>query len=163
MRLKQRYLAAVSRGINPGGLIGAAGISAKREPAAMLLMRWTAGDAAASAELLALFVHKLTSKAYRENGRKLSPIDARRIAAAVLTHYSAPNCAACNGKGFQAISGAPSLSARQCDACKGSGSREFDKLFIKGDVWLARWMSAELSRSEVIAERELVIALGVGR
>lgn len=56
--------------------------------------------------------------------RKINPAGASRLGTQILSHWLNDVCPACHGLKYMAIDGAPALSDKQCQPCKGTGRRK---------------------------------------
>lgn len=70
--------------------------------------------------------------------RKIDPSGASRLGTQILTHWLNDVCPTCHGLKYAAIDGAPALSDKQCQPCKGTGRRKLPyggpKLEVVRDV-----------------------------
>lgn len=76
--------------------------------------------------------------------------DAWKIAKEMLAWWCDGVCTACDGRGYEAIQGTPSLSDNLCSHCHGSGKRPYprDAAHI--------WMEQELGRLTAIGAAEVM-------
>jgi hypothetical protein len=117
----------------------------KLAPLAVPLERLFAGDSRAATEIVA----KLAEMAWyqgRNMDIRISRPLAYDIACACLAWHRNGTCRACGGHGFDLIPGVPSLSAHQCQTCRGSGKILFDAQFHADLAPLARWLVTEMER-----------------
>jgi hypothetical protein len=88
----------------------------------------------------------------------LSRVQADDLSKAVLGWYRHGICQPCGGTGYQIIPGTPALGD-QCTHCHGTGRLDFDRQFREDVRELARWLSAEIDRSQVAAGRAAMAML----
>jgi hypothetical protein len=86
----------------------------------------------------------------RRKDRRLNGPDAHKIAKEMLAWWCDGVCEACDGRGYEAIQGTPSLSDTLCTHCHGTGKRPYtrDAAHV--------WMEAELSRLSAYAANEVM-------
>ncbi|QIM51612.1 hypothetical protein [Hydrogenophaga crocea] len=82
--------------------------------------------------------------------RKTLKGDAWKIAREMLAWHCEGVCTACDGRGYEAIQGTPSLSDNLCSHCHGSGKRPYprDAAHV--------WMEQELNQLSAIAANEMM-------
>lgn len=136
-----------------------AGVEVRGSPLGIALMRLFAGDNTAAADLVRVMSRALVGKAWHWEKTALPEVEAEDMARAVLAWYRDGVCKVCGGHGKEKLVGAPGLSDRDCQACKGSGKVPFDKAFVIERRALARWMLAEVEREQTIAGPAAMAAL----
>jgi hypothetical protein len=139
-------------------ILGAAGKASKDHPLSLSLLRLFNGDNGAVSEIIELMTSAAVGKAYRV-GPEISRVAASFIARLVLDWYRDSTCKACGGHGFKRMNGAPTLSDQPCGQCAGTGRRNFDAMFPKSRLELARWLAAELEREQALAGPAAMAAL----
>lgn len=68
-------------------------------------------------------------------------LELRLLAKSVLDDWLAPNCRTCNGMGFRKLPDAPTLEARPCPACHGTGRQplRMPRKLASRAGWERRW------------------------
>lgn len=134
------------------------GVEVRGSPLGIALMRLFAGDNTASADLVHVMASSLKGKSKRE-GVPMKWVQCEDIARAVLAWYRDGICKVCGGHGKEKLVGAPGLSDRNCGACKGTGRVDFDGAFTLEQLFLARWLLAEVDREQACAGPAAMAAL----
>ena len=75
---------------------------------------------------------------------------AHAVATAVLSWYRYGTCQPCGGTAYRTIPGTPSLGD-ECTHCRGTGRMPFEQQFRQEWQPLARWLHAEIERSQASA------------
>lgn len=95
-----------------------------------------------------------TRKKWKATDRELA-----LLARSVVDDWLAPNCRACNGLGFRRRPDAPTLEARPCQVCDGTGRAplRLPRKLAKRDLWEPRWRDLQnwLLAVEVAAARRV--------
>lgn len=128
-------------------VLGAAGLAAKHQPLGIALARMLSGGK--PNEVIESLTFMAKKRGYQINCR-VTDLQARDIATAVLAWYRHGICQPCGGIGFKIITGTPSLGDA-CPKCEGTGKIDFDSNFRKDSVVLARWLSSEIDKSIALA------------
>lgn len=178
MKIEQRYAEAISRGdvsstprstFAGADVLGAMAFAAKPVQAALapgqkrrghplaiaLLRMFLLGDKEAKA-VCALMTRMAVSKAH-EWRQPIGEAGADIMAGLVLAWHRDSVCKVCGGHGFRLLfdaelgEGRGVVSDQPCDACHGTGRREFDGLFPSERVELARWLRAKVERETALA------------
>jgi hypothetical protein len=136
-------------------VLGAAGLAARHEGLGIALTRLFVGG---KVEPVLAILSELAFKRARTLKVKLSQVQARDLAAAVLAWYRFGTCQPCGGTGYRAIPGTPSLGDT-CPHCAGTGRLLFDTEFKGDTLEVARWLSGEIDRSQSAAGRAAMTAL----
>jgi len=136
-----------------------AGVEVRGSPLGIALMRLFAGDNTGTGDLVRVMARALIGKAWHSSKLVLPEVEATDIARAVLAWYRDGVCKVCGGHGKEKLVGAPGLSDRNCRACKGTGKVEFNDAFTLEQLYLARWMLAEVDREQAIAGPAAMAAL----
>lgn len=164
MKITERYSAAVnsdnlssdSRSTwGDADVLGAAGLAARYEPLGIALTRLFADG---KADGVIVILSELAVKRARTMRVHLPRVQADDLSKAVLGWYRHGTCQPCGGTGYQLIPGTPALGD-QCTHCHGSGKLDFDRQFREEIRELARWLSAEIDRSQVAAGRAAMAML----
>jgi hypothetical protein len=154
MKFEDRYHSAVRTSnlkseektmFSASDVLGAAGLAAKTDPLAFALLRMFTGDRHAAGEIIEMLTDKLVGKGYR-SGNEIDRVAASLMARLVLDWFRDSVCKACGGLAYRRMEGAPSLSARACGVCEGTGRRSLEALFPDERVDLARWLAVEMER-----------------
>ena len=127
--------------------IAAAGMVAKTLPLGIALARMLSGGGAGSV------IEELSSMGFRKARTwqiKLSAGQARAVATAVLSWYRHGKCQPCGGTGYRTIPGTP-MQGDECSHCQGSTHIPFEPNFRQEWQPLARWLHAEIERSQASA------------
>lgn len=128
-------------------VIGAAGIAGKYTPLGVGLARMLAGGG--RGEVVAI-LSNMVFKRRLKHDIKITYVQAEDIAKAVLAWWRDGTCQPCGGRGSTKIKDAPSLGD-ECKHCQGTGKIPFDRQFRSDWLPLARWLSAEIERSQAVA------------
>lgn len=142
----ERYVVADG----PSDVITAAGWVAQHDDNALALMLWgvmyegKTGQKHRLAELLGDMLNQRKRRDSRLKG------DAWKIAREMLAWHCEGVCEPCEGRGYEAIQGTPSLSDNVCQHCHGTGKRPYPR--EAAHVWL----ESELSRMTAIAAGEVM-------
>jgi hypothetical protein len=115
-------------------------------PLAVPLARLLAGDGRAMYEIVRI----LSEMAFEESYRlriKVRQSECTGMAQATIAWYRNGTCTHCGGHGWEAIPGAPMLSARECAPCRGAGKVPFLTQFEDRLVPLASWMRDRVEES----------------
>lgn len=80
---------------------------------------------------------------------RISRSECEDMARATIAWFRHGACTQCGGRGHQVIPGTKTLSDRDCDACYGTGKRQFLKEFFpdRARMHLAAWLACELDRA----------------
>lgn len=81
---------------------------------------------------------------------RLKGFDAHKIAKEMLAWFCEGVCTACDGRGYEAIQGTPSLSDNLCNHCHGSGKRPYPR--TAGHIW----MEQKLNQLSAYAANEVM-------
>ena len=128
-------------------VIGAAGLAAKYEPLGIAITDLLTGGRAAGV------IEELSSIGFRKARTlriKISTGQARAVATAVLSWYRHGKCQPCGGTGYRTIPGTP-VHGDECSHCRGTTNIPFESQFRQEWQPLARWLHAEIERSQVSA------------
>lgn len=166
MKIIERYSAAVNSGnlsqdprLTWGNadvnVLGAAGLAARYEPLGVALTRMFADG---KPEGVIVILSEMAAKRARTMRVRLARVEAEDLSKAVLAWYRHGTCQPCGGTGYQLIPGTPALGD-QCTNCRGAGKMDFDGQFKEDVRELARWLSAEIDRSQVSAGRAAMAML----
>lgn len=130
-------------------VITAAGWVAQRHEIALMLWGVMYQGKTGQKHRLAELLGNELSMAKRQDQR-LKGADAHKVAREMLAWWCEGTCLPCDGRGYQAIQGTPSLSDNLCPHCHGSGKRSYprDPAHV--------WMEAELSRLSAMAASEVM-------
>jgi hypothetical protein len=131
-------------------VLGAAGYAAKRYPLGVALARMLSGGG--TADVIESMSHYVYERGYKIKCR-VTELQARDIAIAVLAWYRHGTCQPCQGTGYRIIPGTPSLG-EECPACRGAGKFDLEKLFRPDWKQLAMWLSGEVERAQAQAGDE---------
>jgi hypothetical protein len=74
----------------------------------------------------------------------LKTSEAKSVAAGVLDYNRDSVCAACHGRGRELIPGSPTLSDRECQHCRGTGKKRFEKQFHRDKLRYADWAQQQI-------------------
>ena len=127
--------------------IAAAGMVSKTLPLGIALARMLSGGGAKAV------IEVLTYDVYRRSRTlniKIKRQKAHEIAIAVLGWYRYGTCQPCGGTAYRTIPGTPSLGD-ECTHCRGTGRMPFEQQFRQEWQPLARWLHAEIERSQAAA------------
>ena len=124
-------------------VLGAAGLAAKHQPLGIALARMLSGGK--PNEVIETMSFMTWDRGYKIRCR-VTELQARDIATAVLSWYRHGTCQTCGGTGYRIIVGTPSLGD-ECPKCDGTGKIDFDSNFRQEWVSLARWLSGEIDKS----------------
>ena len=128
-------------------VIGAAGLAAKYEPLGIALTHFLSGGSAGG------IIEELSDVVYRRSRTlniKIKRQKAHDVATAVLGWYRYGTCQPCGGTAYRPIPGTPSLGD-ECTHCRGTGRMPFEQQFRQEWQPLARWLHAEIERSQASA------------
>lgn len=132
--------------------LAAVGMAAARRPIAVELMRLKySNDAHSYRPAMELLVEECERRAARQNWCA-NPLEIRLLCRSVLDDWIAPGCRTCNGLGFRKLPEAPTLEARPCPACHGTGRRPFrlPRKLASRPLWERRWR--DLSHWLIVTE-----------
>jgi hypothetical protein len=178
--ITESYAAAIGRG-SQHNVVGAMGLADRRltdgwvptgpgegytiprAPLAVALTRLFSGDGGAAHYLVGLMAEMVFERSWKVRV-KISRPKAHDLACSVLAFHRNGTCRACGGHGYQLIPGAPSLSERECDQCKGTGKLRLEKIVSDGGkhpemAEMARWLLSEIEREASRAGPEALKAL----
>ena len=127
--------------------IAAAGMVAKTLPLGIALARMLSGGGAGCV------IEELSGMGFRRartKNIKISSEQARAVATAVLSWYRHGTCQPCGGTAYRTIPGTPSLGD-ECTHCRGTGRMPFEQQFRQEWQPLARWLHAEIERTQTSA------------
>jgi len=144
--IAERYVSAD----RAGDVITAAGWVAQKDDHAMALMLWSImyeGKTSHKHRLADMLGDHLNQKMLHD--RKIKG-NAWKIAREMLAWHCDGICTACDGRGYEAIQGTPSLSDNLCNHCHGTGKRPYTR--EAAHIWL----EAELSRMTAMAAGEVM-------
>lgn len=116
-------------------LVRACGLVSATLPLGVALWRLKHGDDIRELRMALEGLERLARLAKREISRE-------RIAA-VLRHWIDDACPHCDGRGYEVVPGAPSLSDRPCGHCGGKGRVE-----LPASEPASEWLLAEIRRLE---------------
>ena len=159
MKFDDRYSSAVrssnlrskaDTNASDSDVLGAAGLAAKKAPLALALLRLFSGDNHAALEIVRLLGGMADGKAYRL-GIEITRLQAEDMGRKVLAWVRDGVCKHCGGHGVTLIEGAPALSDRMCQACKGTRRVPFEREFSIEQLLLAQWLLAEVEREAAVA------------
>ncbi len=136
-------------------VIGAFGLAAKSEPLGVALQRLFTGDNGAAKAVIDVLADKLLG----HFAGKLNAAGSRRIAAAVLEWNRNSVCPVCHGSAYEVVPGTPSLSDKECKACRGTGKKLFQKQFHKSDLAYADWAQVQIEVAQSRAGQEAMKAI----
>ena len=136
-------------------VVGAVGLAAKREPLGAALMRLFTGDNNAAHAV----IDALTQKLVAHFPVSLRESEARTVATGVLAWNRANVCPACHGSGYEVIPGTPSLSDKECRACRGTGKTLFQKQFHRDKLKFADWAQVQIEMAQSRAGQEAMRAI----
>ena len=128
-------------------VIGAAGYAAKHHPLGIALARMLSGGGSGDV------INEMTSAVYERGFKvkcRVTEVQARDIATAVLSWYRFGTCQPCGGTGYKIIPGTPSLGD-ECPRCHGSGKIDFDSQFRQEWRGLAGWLAGEIEKTQARA------------
>jgi len=136
-------------------VVGAVGLAAKREPLGAALMRLFTGDNNAAQAV----IEALTQKLLTHFPASLRESEARTVATGVLSWNRANVCPVCHGSGYEVIPGTPSLSDKECKACRGTGKTLFQKQFHRSKLEYADWAQVQIEIAQSRAGQEAMKAI----
>lgn len=156
MRIIERYASAIRSSnltvderttYSDPDVLGAMGLAAKEHELSVALERLFCGDNHASFQIVAILAEMLRGKApmMRENVTEAQAVD---MAKACMAWHRDGKCRPCGGHGLLLIPGTKVLGNVSCKACKGTGTREFEKEFHPSKRPLAQWLVAEMERAQ---------------
>lgn len=149
LRITERYSSAIRSSnlrssecttYSDPDVIGAFGMAAKSEPFGVALHRLFAGDMREAGSLLLHLAAMITG----QFPSKLTRQEAKGVAAGVLAWNISNTCHHCGGLGREMIPGSPTLSDRECKACKGTGKKRFEKQFHRSKIRFADWAQMQI-------------------
>jgi hypothetical protein len=177
----ERYAAALGDGVQTH-VVGAMGLADRRlttgwvptgpdegyhipkAPLAVALVRlFTGGDNTAAHEIVRLMADMVFERSWRIKAKISRPV-AHDLACSVLAFHRNGTCRSCGGHGFSLIAGAPALSERACEPCRGTGKLPLERIVSSNGqkpelAEMARWllcvMEAEAGRAAPEAFRAL--------
>ncbi len=174
MEAADRYaIAATSSNLKSGpdtDMLGAGAFISKRirfadtpnarpgSPLAVALLRLCTGDRHAADDLIDTLTGMMVGKAWRV-GNEIGHPAASIIARLVVDWFRDPSCKPCGGLGFRVIKHTPTLGAKPCKVCDGARKRDFEGMFQRERVHLARWALVELEREMSLAGPAAMAAL----
>lgn len=165
MRITERYASAVHATslksdpetyMSDTDVLGAMGLAARYEPLGVALARLLSGGGAASA--IDTMAEDVYVRSHSVKGCRLSRVQARELAQAVLAWYRHGTCQPCGGTGFKRIANTP-VNGDECNHCGGTGKIPFDRQFSADVLPLAQWLSSEIDRSQAAAAHAAMVAL----
>lgn len=136
-------------------VIGAFGFAGKHEPLGVALQRLFTGDNTAAKSVIDVLADKLLG----QFSGKLNAAGSRRVAAAVLEWNRNSVCPVCHGSAYEVVPGTPSLSDKECKACRGTGKKLFQKQFHKSDLTYADWAQVQIEIAQSRAGQEAMKAI----
>ena len=128
-------------------VIGAAGLAAKYEPVGIALAHFLSGGSAGGVieELSGVVFRRARTLKIKIKREKTSA-----VATAVLGWYRYGKCQPCGGTGYRTIPGTP-MQGDECSHCQGTTHIPFEPNFRQEWQPLARWLHAEIERSQASA------------
>lgn len=141
----ERYITADG----PSDVVHAAGCVAQHHEIALMLWGVMFEGKTSQKHRLAELLGDHLAMVKRKEPR-LKGFDAHKVAREMLGWWCEGTCTHCDGRGYEAIQGTPSLSDNLCSHCHGSGKRPYprDAAHV--------WMEAELSRLSAMAASEVM-------
>lgn len=128
-------------------VLGAAGYAAKHQPLGIALARMLSGGGTSS--VIEVMTDHVFERSFKVKCR-VTELQARDIATAVLSWYRFGTCQPCGGTGYKLIPGTPSLGD-ECPRCRGTGKIDFDAQFRDDWLGLAKWLAGEIEKSQAQA------------
>ena len=128
-------------------VLGAAGLAARHEPLGIELARMLSGGGASG--VLSILAIDAYERGFRTKQR-ITAVQARDIAKAVIAWYRFGTCQPCGGTGFKRIKDTPSLGD-ECTHCKGTGRIPFDKQFQVEHREIAQWLHDQIGKTQARA------------
>jgi hypothetical protein len=126
-------------------VLGAFGLAARREPMGVALARLLSGGGAS--DVIEVMTQEAFHKA-RTFGAKVSQVQARDIATAVLSWYRFGTCKPCGGTGY-ARTKEEMIKGAECKHCgEILGKMSFDTQFRQEWKELARWLKDEVDKCQ---------------
>ena len=128
-------------------ILGAAGLASRHEPLGIALARMLSGGGHGDVE------QNLEDSAFRRARTlqiKFTRYHAQDMAKKVLAWYRYGTCQPCQGTGYRIIPGTPSLGD-ECPQCRAVGKISLEAQFRDEYRELAKWLSAEIERSQAAA------------
>jgi DnaJ-class molecular chaperone len=104
-------------------------------------------------------IDALTQKLVAHFPVSLRESEARTVATGVLAWNRANVCPACHGSGYEVIPGTPSLSDKECRACRGTGKTLFQKQFHRDKLKFADWAQVQIEMAQSRAGQEAMRAI----
>jgi len=139
--------------------LSAAGLAAKHEPLGIALSRVFAagGGVTEAVEAMAVAVYDRSRYTNNHARHRITELQARDLAKAVMAWYRFGSCQPCGGIGYSRTKDTPSLGSR-CNHCGGLGRIPFTKQFQHQHRELASWLQDNigltLSRAIQLAEQK---------
>ena len=155
-KLLERYSQAVNSGSlvtdprttwSDTDVLGAAGLAARHHSLGIALTRMFADGKPEDV------VRELTDMAFkraRTIQMKLSRVEAEDLSKTVLGWHRFGICQPCGGTGYLVIKDTP-VHGDECHHCRATGKLPFDSMFLPQSLELAKWLSAEIDRSQSAA------------
>lgn len=137
-------------------VIGSFGFASKHEQLGVALARMLSGGGVSS--VVDTMAHAVYVRSNNIKGCRLSRVQARDLAKAVLAWYRHGTCQPCGGTGYARIKNTP-VNGAECTHCNGTGKILFDRQFAANILPLAQWLSAEIERSQAAAGYAAMVAL----
>lgn len=131
------------------------GLASKYEPLGAALARYLSDGGAGS--VIAIMTQMCFVRGYKIKCR-VTQVQARKLAIAVLAWYRFGTCQPCGGTGYKRIVNTP-MNGDECDYCGGTGKLPFDRQFSADVLPLAKWLSSEIDRSQASAGYAAMVAL----
>lgn len=128
-------------------VLGAAGYASKLYPLGVALARMLSGGG--SSQVIDSMAYLVRERSFRIKCR-VTELQARDIAIAVLAWYRFGMCQPCGGTGYKIIPGTPSLGD-ECPRCNGTGKIDFESQFKQEWRQLAMWIAGEIEKSQAEA------------
>lgn len=128
-------------------VLGAAGLAAKVNPLGIALARMLSGGG--DSDVISEMANKVRVRSHSIKSR-VTEVQARDIAMAVIAWYRYGACQPCGGTGYKIIPGTPSLGD-ECPRCFGAGKMPFDRQFSDKYITLAKWIAGEIEKSQAEA------------
>ncbi len=155
MKIQERYASAIrSRNLrseerttySDSDVIGAYGWASTQGSLAVDLERLFAGDNGAAGAVVETLAELARGKATAMR-MKIGSAQAVDMARACLAWHRDGTCRPCGGHGKLVIPGTKTHGDRDCQVCRGTGKRPFEREFHPEKRQLARWLLAEMQRA----------------
>jgi hypothetical protein len=128
-------------------VLGAAGLAGKHHSLGIALTRLFADG---KPEAVIAELSGMAFRRARTMRVKLSVLGSMDLSKAVLGWHRFGTCQPCGGTGYSVIKNTP-IQGDECPHCMAGGKIPFDPLFPLEVRELARWLSAEIDRSQAAA------------